>query len=316
MIAASTASESLNGIFTLLTLWLGSLLVIDGTISPGKLLTFYALTAYCTGPVKNLVGSSKSFQNARIAADRLLEIFHLEPESPSRRKSFPPEKFGDMVLSGVSFSYGKRKPLLRDVDLRIPTGQTTMLTGSSGSGKTTLASLLRHIYPPDSGRITLNGLDSSYFHPASIRALIGVVDQRDHFLSGSLLENLAPGETDPDLHRMLDLMHQLGLSDLLARLPAGLESSLHADGRNLSGGEKRKLSILRAVYSGKPLLIFDEPGNSLDDESAGLVYKLLLKLKKKSQTQVILTHQEIFYPLADRHYHLSDGKLTLLNNDG
>lgn len=308
-IAVSGSTELINRIFTIALLWIGSYFVIRQDITPGKLISFYALLGYFTGPVASLIGANKTYQNALIAADRLFEIFQLKPEQPQGKPSFPKSDFGDIVFHNVSFSYGTRGEIFTDLNLTIEAGKVTVIKGSSGSGKSTVASLIQQLYPVNKGSITINGYDSRHFSVESIRAMMGVVPQQIRFLTGSLLENLAPGIRNPDVKRILDLLKSVGLMPLVESLPMGLETGLSENGANLSGGERQRLAIVRALYVKPALLIMDEATSSLDPDSSCHVNRLFLELKEKSQTMLLITHKEQNRELTDQILVLENGIL-------
>ncbi len=308
-ITAMGSTEMINRLFTIILLWAGSYFVIHQQITPGKLLTFYALMGYFTGPVSGLIGANKTYQIALIAADRLFEIFQLEPEQSPDKPPFKREDFGDVVFNRVSFAYGTRGHLFRQLDLTIKAGKVTAITGASGSGKSTIASLIQHFYPVDEGTITISGYDTRYFSTDSIRSLIGVVPQQIRFLTGSILENIAPGERCPDLKRIIDLLRGVGLLPLIESMPEGIESMLTENGTNLSGGERQRLAIVSALYRNPALLILDEATSSLDPVSAYHVNRVLLGLKEQSQTMLLITHKEQSSSLADTILVMENGQI-------
>ena len=309
-ITASTASEAINRIFTIVLLWTGSYFVIRESMSPGNLLTFYALLGYLTGPVSSLVGANKSYQNAMIAGDRLFEIFQLKPEEKPGLQHFKGENFGNIDLKGITFAYGSRGNQLEDVNLTIGAGKITALTGASGSGKSTVSNLVQHLYLPDQGQITINGSDTRYYSRDSIRSLMAVVPQQLTFLSGSLLENMAPGEAEPDLIRITTLLNEVGLLSLVEALPGGLETMLIDNGGNFSGGERQRLALVRALYRNPQLLIMDEATSSLDRDSEIHINRLLLALKAQERTILLITHKSQFATIADTTYVMKKGRVT------
>lgn len=309
-IIASTGSEAISRLFTIVLLWSGSYFVIRESMSPGNLLTFYALMGYLTGPVSSLVNANKSYQNAMIAGDRLFEIFQLSPEEKSGLQPFNADEFGDIHLSGITFSYGARGKQVEDVDLTIAAGKITGITGKSGSGKSTISRLVQQLYPPDQGRITINGCDTKYYTMESLRSLMGVVPQQLTFLSGSILENLAPGEKEPDLHRISFLMKELGLLSLIESLPEGLASQLLDNGGNFSGGERQRLALVRALYRNPRILIMDEATSSLDHESEIHINHLLLALKEQKRTILLITHKPQLAAIADTVYVMEKGRIV------
>lgn len=310
-ISAGTASDTMNRLFTILLLWGGTYFVIRGTMSAGDLITFYALMGYCSGPLSSLVGANKSYQNAMIAADRLFEIFDLDREQDPGKPVLDKDCFGTIDLSNVGFSYGARGEQIREVTLTIPKGKTTLLRGPSGSGKSTVARLVAHHYPPDSGTITINGMDTRGFHLESIRSLVGMVPQYISILSGTLLENLTPGIPDPDLKRLYGLMNLLDLQPVIESLPSGLATPIRKNGLHLSGGEWQRMALVRALYPAPPLLILDEPGSFLDKAALQCVYRLLLMLREQEQTILLITHDPLFMTLADQVYRMKSGCLSV-----
>jgi ATP-binding cassette subfamily B protein len=308
-IAVSGSTDLINRLFTIALLWAGSYFVISQTLTPGKLISFYALLGYFTGPVGNLIGANKTYQNALIAADRLFEIFQLDPEEAPGKPAFVPSDFGDIVFKNVCFSYGTRAPVINYLSLTIEARKVTLIKGTSGSGKSTVASLVQHLYTASSGSITINGYESRHFSLDSIRALMGVVPQHISFLSGSLMDNLAPDDRNPDIKRILDLLNGVGLIPLIESLPLGLNTRLTENGANFSGGERQRLAIVRALYRKPALLILDEATSSLDPESAYHVHRFLLELKACAQTMLLITHKQQNMALADHILVLDKGKL-------
>lgn len=308
-IAVSGSTDLINRLFTIALLWIGSYFVIGQSITAGKLISFYALLGYFTGPVASLIGANKTYQNALIAADRLFEIFQLNPETSPGKPSFKPSDFGDIVLRNVSFSYGSRGFIFKDLNMIIEAGKVCAITGTSGSGKSTVASLVQHLYPVSTGSITINGYESRHFSLDSIRTLMGVVPQQVSFLSGSLMDNMAPGDRNPDIKKILDLLDAVGLLALVESLPRGLETQLSEKGANFSGGERQRLAIVRALYRQPALLIMDEATSSLDPVSDYHVNRLLLELKACSQTMLLITHKQQNTALADKVLVLENGVL-------
>ncbi len=311
-ITASTGTETINRIFTIILLWAGSYYVIRDSLSPGTLLTFYALMAYCTGPVSGLIGANKTYQNAMIAADRLFEIFQLEAEQKPGLQVMKKTQFGTISLQGISFSYGSRGQQLSNVSMVLPEGCTTALTGPSGSGKSTVARLVQHLYAADSGIITINGVDTRYFTKESIRSMMGVVPQQISFLSGNYLDNIAPGEAEPNLPRIIQLLKDVGLIHFIESLPDGLASPIVQNGSNLSGGERQRLAMVRALYRNPEMIILDEPASSLDPASEIVINRLLLCLKEQGKTMLLITHKSQYASLADQIYVMAQGRIKEL----
>ncbi|MDV2449024.1 peptidase C39, partial [Elizabethkingia anophelis] len=243
---SSNSSEFLSRIFTIVLLWAGSGYVIDRVITPGELLSFYALIGYFTSPVSQLIGMNKTVQNALIAADRLFEIMDLEREETTDKLELSPEHIGDIQFKEVSFSYGSRADVFAGFNCTIEKGKTTAIVGESGSGKTTLASLLQNLYPLKGGKILIGDYDINYISNYSLRSLISVVPQQIDLFSGNVIENIALGEDFPDVQRILDITKKLGILTFVEKLPNGFQTYLGENGALLSGGQKQRIAIARA----------------------------------------------------------------------
>jgi len=194
--------EFFTRLFTILLLWLGSYFVIQRELTPGELLSFYALVGYFTGPASSLIGANKSIQDALIAADRLFEIIDLETETSADAKvELSSDLIGDIELKHIQFRYGTRATVFEDLSLTISKGKSTAVVGESGSGKSTLSSLLQNLYPLQSGQITIGGLDLQHISTSSLRKRVGVVPQQIDLFSGSIVDNIAVGDYEPDMQK-------------------------------------------------------------------------------------------------------------------
>jgi ATP-binding cassette subfamily B protein len=309
-IGVTAASEGLNRVFTILLLWLGSTLVLDGDLSAGRLLTFYALLGYCSAPMAALVGSNKAYQNARIAMDRLGEIFDLEEEERKDLPVFPGEAFGNVELKGVRFAYGSRGSQVKDANIRISRGEITLINGPSGSGKSTLAALVAHLNRPDHGCIRIGNCDTANFSLDSLRALMGVLPQHIRLLKGSLLENLSSWDRQPDLFRISSLLRQLGLLETVESLPGGLHYRFKGSTLPFSGGELQRLGMVRALYADPPILVLDEPSSGLDPPSTSGLADLLCLQKEAGKSILLISHDEKLARLADRIYRMEQGRTS------
>ncbi len=288
---SSTATELISRVSTIVLLWTGSYFVIDQAITPGELLSFYAIIGYFTGPASNLIGMNKSIQNALIAADRLFEIMDLDQETEENKIEIPREKTGDIEFQRISFSYGTRTEVFDHFSFRIRKGEVTAVVGESGSGKTTLVALIQKLYPLTGGNIYLGDYNLEHVSTDSLRKLVGVVPQRLDLFSGTLIENIAVGEFSPDLSRILEICHSLGMQNFIEKLPAGFNSRVGENGTTLSGGEKQRIAIARALYRDPEILLFDEATSSLDNDSEHFVQETIRDLKNRGKTILIIAHR-------------------------
>lgn len=306
---SANASQFLSRLFTIILLWAGAGYVIDREITPGELLSFYALIGYFTSPVSQLIDMNKSIQNALIASDRLFEIMDLHQEENTEKIDITPEKVGDIIFQNVSFTYGSRTEVFKDFSCVIPKGKTTAIVGESGSGKTTLASLIQNLYPLNEGKISIGDYDVQYLSHYSLRSLIGVVPQQIDLFSGDVIDNIAYGEDFPNRERILDLVKKLEILPFIEKLPNGFQTHLGENGSQLSGGQRQRIAIARALYKNPEILILDEATSSLDSTSEGVIQTALRELKTQGKTLIIIAHRLSTTAHSDHILVLREGQL-------
>ncbi|SFC67544.1 ATP-binding cassette, subfamily B [Parapedobacter composti] len=306
----ANANQMATGMVTLLLLWLGTSFVLDKVITPGELLSFYAIIGYFTGPVGSLIGMNRTMQDALIAADRLFEIMDLEREEDANTYELTPAMIGDVSFADVRFQYGSRTPVFEKLNLSIPKGKVTAVVGESGSGKTTLMSLLQRIYMPDSGKIMIGDYDIRYLTSESLRRLIGVIPQEIHLFSGNVIQNIAIGDVTPDMNRILAICKELGILDFVESLPAGFNTHLGENGAQLSGGQRQRIAIARALYRQPEVLILDEATSSLDSISENYVQQTIASFNKQGKTVILIAHRLSTVMHADKIIVLHKGELV------
>lgn len=317
-----TIADFITRLFTIIILWAGAYFVINRELTPGELLSFYALIGYFTGPASSLIGANKSIQDALIAADRLFEIIDLEIESSDVNKvDLTTELIDDIHFNNVHFRYGTRAMVFEGLNLTIKKGSSTAIIGESGSGKSTLLSLLQNLYPLKEGNITIGGLDLQYISNKSLRKAVSVVPQQIDLFAGTVIENIAIGDYEPDMQRILELSKMLGISDFIEQLPSGYNALLGEQGVNLSGGQRQRIAIARALYRNPEILILDEATSNLDQLSESKVQETLEWFKSQGKTIILIAHRLNTIKNCDEILVLKDGKLveqgthnTLSNN--
>lgn len=304
---SGTSSELTSRLLTIILLWVGAGYVIDSKITPGELLSFYTLIGYFTGPVSSLIGMNKTVQDAVIAADRLFEIMDLERESEESQIELSPDKIGDIHFEDVSFRYGTRIAVFEHLNLTIPAGKFTAIVGESGSGKSTLMSILQHIYPIQSGNVSIGKYDLKYISNSSLRRLVAVVPQQIDLFAGNVIENIAIGDYEPDMQKIIDICTQLGLIGFIESLPKGFQTYLGENGASLSGGQRQRIAIARALYREPEILILDEATSSLDSAAEKYVQKMIDILKEKDKTVIVIAHRLSTLSNADKIIVLDKG---------
>ncbi len=309
-IFSSTSSEFVTRLFTLILLWAGTLFIFRQELSPGKLMSFYAILGYLSGPAAGLIGLNKVIQNALIAADRLFDILDLDQDETGGAMELEDWMVQDIQIRNVSFAYGTRRQLFNGLSLYLPAGSVTAITGESGSGKSTIASLLNRTYELDDGHILFGNQDIRQFTRQSLNTHIGIVPQDVELFSETLLWNIAPGESEPDMHRILSICRELKLDELINELPTGLHTLLGENGINLSGGQRQRIAIARALYREPRLLILDEATSALDHQTEQQVQHVIQRLRSAGTSVLIISHRNSTLAIADRVYCLQDGRLS------
>lgn len=274
-------------------------------------MVFYSLVGYVLTPVGKLISSNQTIQDAMIAADRLFQIMDLEREQDENNKILlKPEMVGNIQFENVAFRYGSRKQVFESLNLTIHKSETTAIIGESGSGKTTLVSLIQNLYPIQSGSIRIGDYNINQINNESLRQIVGTVPQQIELFAGSIIENIALGDFEPDMQRIMQLCDQLGIKDFIEKLPNAYLTQIGEHGVSLSGGERQRIAIARALYKNPEILIFDEATSSLDSISEKYVKTTLSALAKDGKTIIIIAHRLSTVKHADTIIVLENGKMT------
>lgn len=308
-IFSSVTTSLVSQAFSLIILWVGAGFAIGNQITPGQLLSFYSIVGYFTGPVTGIIGFNRTLQDARIAADRLFEIFDLETDEGSSRIELKPDMIGDIHFENVKFRYGTRTEVFSSLSLTIKKGEVTAIVGESGSGKTTLISLLQNLYPLQSGNIRIGQYDLRHFTNRSLRHLVTVVPQQIDLFAGNVTENIAIGDLHPDMNKVIDVCTRLGMIRFIELLPHSFNTYIGENGATLSGGQKQRIAIARALYRDPEILILDEATSSLDSVAEEFVGSTLRVLKAGGKTAIVIAHRLSTINLADRIIVLDKGSV-------
>ena len=302
----------ISGITTIAVLWWGATLVLGQSLTPGELMSFYALIGYIMSPIIGLITSNQSIQDALIAMDRLFQIMDLdrEEEEEKAKIELKPEMIGDIRFKNVMFRYGSRANVFEDLSLDIEKGKMTAIVGESGSGKTTLMSILQNIYPIKSGIVEIGKYDLKYIGLESLRALVSAVPQKIDLFAGSLVENIAIGDSEPDMQRIIDICNLLSMTPFIEKLPNNYYTHIGENGASLSGGERQRVAIARALYKNPEILILDEATSSLDSASEKYVQEAITYLKEQNKTIIVIAHRLSTVKNADKIICLKEGKVV------
>ena len=286
----------------------GGRAVMDGSLKMGDFTAFFLSLSLFYDPIDRLNGLNQMILSGRAAADRVFEILDSENEPNAiDGASLPPEIRAHVRFDGVSFSYGDQ-PTLHEVDLEARPGQTIALVGSTGAGKSTVLSILTRFYEHDSGSVTIDGIDIATLSKQSLRSHLGYVTQEPFLFNGTVRENLALAKraaTDAEMWAALDAAH----ADAFVReLPQQLDTNVGERGVKLSGGEKQRLSIARALLKNAPILLLDEATASVDSETERQIQDALDRLMQ-NRTAFVIAHRLSTIRNADKIYVLEKGRV-------
>jgi ATP-binding cassette subfamily B protein len=304
------SSQFISRLFTIILLWVGAYYVLDNVITTGELMSFYAVIGYFTGPVSNLIGMNKTIQDALIAADRLFEIMDLEKEKGGTQIQLKPKLLGDIKFENIKFRYGSRVTVFEDLSLTIPKGKVTAFVGESGSGKTTIINILQKLYPLDEGRVLIGDINLEYVQYKSLRETVSVVPQEIDLFAGNVIDNIAVGQFEPDMEKIVSICKKLGIIEFIEDLPNGFETYLGENGASLSGGQKQRIAIARALYRDPDIIILDEATSSLDSSSEQHVQRTIDMLTEQGKTIILIAHRLSTVFKADNICVLDKGRVV------
>lgn len=257
--------DCVTSLGTLVLLWVGGVNVYHGAMTLGTLITFNTLLGYFLTPVQNLVEIQSSLQTALVAADRLNDVLDLRTEARNPEGACP-VTLGDITFDHVSFRYGTRQLVLKDLDFSVPRGQTAALVGESGCGKSTITKLLLGLYRAESGTIRVGGQPVEALSLDYLRSQTAYVPQTTFLFSDTIRNNLLLGLTEAQMPSQEELERVLDACccGFVKELPMGMDTMLEENGTNLSGGQRQRLAIARALIRKPQILILDEATSSLD----------------------------------------------------
>ena len=290
----------------LLVTGIGALMVIYGDLSLGALMTLGYITGRLSIPFATIGDSISSFQSALLSYQRIDNIIHDDSEARGTRKFTTPT----ISLKNVYFKYaGASSPfVIKNFSLEIGRGETIALVGESGCGKSTIIKLMLGFYIPQKGSITLSEADVREIDNADWLSHCGVVMQETRIFSGSILENISLSDSEPNIDKATELLHVVGLKDLIATLPMGIYTRIGVSGIEMSGGQKQRLMIARALYNNPDILFLDEATSSLDANNERSIVEKINELSSE-KTIIIAAHRLSTVKTADKIVYIENGQI-------
>lgn len=307
-IIQSSLKQGAHLILNVSILWLGAQLVMNNHISIGQLITFNTLLSYFTNPLENIINLQTKLQSARVANNRLNEVYLVESEFAKNQPITNTSALaGDLSFDNVSYKYGFGRDTLSDIQLTIKEGSKVSLVGISGSGKTTLAKLIVNFYEPYQGEVRINGHNLKTIDKKILRQYINYLPQQPYIFSGSILENLTLGANETI--NQSDIIQACEIAEIrsdIEQMPMGYQTEL-SDGAGLSGGQKQRIALARALLTKSPVLILDEATSGLDVLTEKKVIDNLMAMKEK--TIIFVAHRLSISERTDQVIVLDRGKI-------
>lgn len=290
-------------------LWMGAVLVMDGKMSLGQLITYNTLLVYFTNPLENIINLQTKLQTAQVANNRLNEVYLVASEFEEKKTVEDLSLMkGDMTFKQVHYKYGYGRDVLSDINLTVPQGSKVAFVGISGSGKTTLAKMMVNFYDPSQGEISLGSVNLNQIDKKALRQYINYLPQQPYVFNGTILENLLlgakEGTTQEDILRAVELAE---IREDIERMPLNYQTELTSDGAGISGGQRKRIALARALLTDAPVLILDEATSSLDILTEKRIVDNLMALDK---TLIFIAHRLTIAERTEKVVVLDQGKIV------
>jgi ATP-binding cassette subfamily B protein len=306
----SPTVDMISQVNILVLLGYGSALVAHGEVTLGDLIVFAGLLQQFAAQVANLANIVNTLQQSLISARRVFEVMDAPLEVASPDQAARPARIGGAVrFEAVDFAYGAGTPALAGVDFEARPGQRVVLFGETGAGKSTLLALVARFYDPTRGRVLVDGLDVRQLDLDLLRAHIGVVFQESFLFSASVADNIAFGRPEATREEIERAARLACAHEFVAELPQGYDAILEEGGANLTGGQRQRLAIARAVLRDPPILLLDDPTAAVDPETEDEVLAALAQVAR-DRTTFIATHRLGACYDADLILVLDDGRVV------
>ncbi|PKB17077.1 ATP-binding cassette subfamily B protein [Flavobacterium sp. 5] len=306
----SVGSNFINHLKDLLITFFSATLVVKGELTLGMMLSVQYIIGQLNSPLMQMVEFVRSLQDAKISLERLGEIHDKEDEEDVLNPKIHDLQHSDISIKNLSFRYtGNPDYVLENLNLHILKQKTTAIVGTSGSGKTTLLKLLMKFYEPNKGEIVLGNIKFDNISPSAWRSNCGVVMQEGFIFNDTIANNIAVGDDYVDKNKLLHAVETANIKEFIESLPLSYNTKIGNEGTGISGGQKQRLLIARAVYKNPNYLFFDEATSSLDANNEKVIMENLNQFLK-GKTAVIIAHRLSTVKNADQIVVLEKGKIV------
>lgn len=306
----SSMLQLMANLASVFILWYGGSMVIRGTLTLGELVAFTTYLGQLLNPMRLVGMFIPAIAMAGAAAERVFEILDAIPEVQETpgAPAMPPFQ-GHVRFEHVSFSYGKRREVLKDISLEAQPGEIVALVGPTGSGKSTIIHLIPRFYDPTEGRITIDGVDIRTVSLRSLRSQIGIVLQETTLFAATIRENIAFGRDDASEEEIIEAAKAAQAHDFIMQTPRGYDTLVGERGITLSGGQKQRIAIARAILTNPRLLVLDDATSSVDSETELAIQHALDRLMQ-GRTTFVIAHRLSTVMRADQILVLEKGRIV------
>ncbi|MXR52936.1 ATP-binding cassette domain-containing protein [Halovenus sp. WSH3] len=332
-----------TGVVFVLVLYIGGTDIIlgdPGALSAGAFALFFLYLRRLYSPMRRVGKSANKYQLAKSSAERVFGLLGKEPTVTEPAEPYTPDSVdGAVRFENVTFGYGDREPVIRDVSLDVPAGTTVGLAGPTGAGKSTLLKLLPRFHDVDAGTVAVDGVDVREYSLEALRSEIAIVEQNPYLFSGTVAENIAYGDREVlsaewdesegvtgdgrnSRERIVEAATAAEAHEFISDLPDGYDTLVGERGVKLSGGQRQRLAIARALLNDPSIIVFDEATSDVDTETEELIQESLNRLIE-DRTAFVIAHRLSTIQSADRIVVMDDGELVesgaheeLIESDG
>ncbi len=284
---------------TYLITYLGGMGVLEGSMTQGELMQFISYAGMLLGPLSWMSFLPRRIVNMTTSLERIYDVLDEKPEIVNSENAAKKEIEGDIKIENITFGYNSYEPVLEELSLQVKRGEMIGLVGSSGCGKSTLINLIMRLYDVDEGSISVDGTDIRELEISSYHSQIGVVLQDTFLFAGTILDNIRFAKPDAGLYEIIRAAKYANAHEFICKLPDGYNTYIGERGHMLSGGEKQRIAIARAILTDPKILILDEATSALDTESEYQIQEAFERLRK-GRTTFAIAHRLSTLRNADR----------------
>ncbi|SHH62791.1 ABC transporter ATP-binding protein [Sporanaerobacter acetigenes] len=315
----STMLDTWNVFYEIMLEWsvtgllyiLGGILIVNGSLTIGGVFAFLSYSSYVTGPISSILNIRYFFSRIFPSAKRFFSFLDMEEETNFENSIEVKNESQNIQFKNVSFSYEENREVLKNINFVFSKGEKVAIIGANGSGKTTILDLLLRFIEPSSGEICIGDKNINQISIAKYRSLFSVVSQEPYLFHDTVLNNINL-DGNAGKEKVEKACRQSGASEFINKLPKKENSKIGKNGARLSGGEKQKIAVARAIVKYSPIVILDEATSGYDVESDSYLHDVILN-ELKNKSVIMITHRYDNLEGMDKVYRLSEGRLVEMN---